>query len=158
MVDDGTKELDRGFEGLEAEARRRCAVQWSISSTLVTAGAEIDVSRTSIRVEPDRAASCDLRHPPGKSGFSSGWLVAVSCLPRQSMLVPAPPKVRRQAGHSTNCFPWVSGPGTRSVCGAAAEPWRADRTVRDSTDADSTAELAIQLTGLKTPTVDDFYL
>jgi hypothetical protein len=30
--------------------------------------------------------------------------------------------------------------------------------VRDSTDADSTAELAIQLTGLKTPTVDDLYL
>jgi hypothetical protein len=30
--------------------------------------------------------------------------------------------------------------------------------VRASTDADSTAELDIQLTGLKTLTVDDFYL
>jgi serralysin len=30
--------------------------------------------------------------------------------------------------------------------------------VRASTDADSTAELEIQLTGLKTLTVDDFYL
>jgi hypothetical protein len=30
--------------------------------------------------------------------------------------------------------------------------------VRASTDADSTAELEIQLTGLKMLTVDDFYL
>jgi len=30
--------------------------------------------------------------------------------------------------------------------------------VRASTDRDSTAELEIQLTGLVTPTVDDFYL
>jgi hypothetical protein len=37
-------------------------------------------------------------------------------------------------------------------------PSGGNTVVRASTDADSTAELEIQLTGLKTLTVDDFYL